>query len=806
MDNLTPLETKQDNFELKRFLNLILGNWYWVLGFLLASLAVSLFIIRYESPVYVVNASFLTKKFDDRLSANPLMSLAEGSGSPMYRTGMTDVSQEIPLLKSQGRIQATLDRLDFSVSYFIQGQFKTTEVYPADYYELRQDPTSANYPYGRQIYVNAINNEQYQLQTDDPQWQPAFEGVELSFGQSYDIDGWKFKVDLRSKNGRSVDNQHYFVIKTDNELLNTYRDRLQLSWLDKGSSILNARMATELPEKEHAFLGTYIDVIVQKGLEEKSEQVTNTINFINEYLPQISDSLLAYQKRLDRFKLENGEVISGSSVVFDKLNELESQKAELMISNRYFDYLIEYIKENRNEEIFAPAMIGLDQAPLNTLLNQYIEIKWQENDADLNEFNEKNPLINRKHDPIEKIEQNIFESIKNLKAVNYREIAEIEKKIGFFYSTIVDLQVQSREYAELERMIALYETVFNNLITRRTDAFLSQASTVSDYQVVTNPRYDKTQPISPDKNKLIIIALLVGLGVPLGILYVFSIFNDKVVSKNDLLSNTNIPLLGYVGHSLELDNLVVFNKPKSLVAESFRRIRANLQYFSRGNGKNVLLITSSISAEGKTFCSVNLAFTYALSGKKTIIIGADMRKPTLAKSFGLERDQGLSNYLSGQCTLEEAVHPTGNEDLKIIPGGTIPPNPAELILMPKMKDMMDHLKIHYDYIIIDTPPIGLVADAIELMEFSDLNILIVRQNNTFKKSLHETTENYQKGQLKNLAILFNDVDFQKLEYGYKAYVEGYQSYGYGYSSGYFDEDAKQKGWFGSLFGAKKKRS
>ncbi|MEQ8878340.1 MAG: polysaccharide biosynthesis tyrosine autokinase, partial [Cyclobacteriaceae bacterium] len=788
MEQLSNINSQQDNFQLKRFANLIIGRWYWVLGFLGGSLLMAFLIIRYASPVYVVSTSFLTKKYDDRLAANPLMSLAESSGSPIYRSGLVEMSQEIPLLKSQDRIRTTLDQLSFGTSYHIEGKFKTSEVYPSDFYEVSLSSGSQRAPYGNPIYLSVVETG-YQLSTPDEEWNELLKDQIFEFGEEYTIAGWAFTITSKNRNGMP-ENQHYFVLRNPTDLLNSYRNRLNLNWQKQGSSILNASITSEIPEKDHAFMHTYLDVIVEKGLKEKSEGISNTISFINEYLPQISDSMLVYQKRLDQFKLENGAGIDGSAVVFDRLSELEVEKAELMIANRYLDYLVKYIKENRDAEVFAPAMIGLDKPPLQSLLNQYIEIRWTEQE-DMNASNSKNPLVQRKNGDLDRIEQNIFEGIRSLKQVNYNEIAGVDRKIDFYYSTIGDIQDASREYAELTRMISLYESVFNDLITRRTEAFLSQASITSDYQVVSDPTYDKTTPISPDKNKIFIIAIFIGLGVPLGVLYVFSISNNKVVSKHDLLMNTNIPLLGYVGHSIEKNSLVVFQKPKSLVAESFRRIRANLQYFSKGNGKNVLLLTSSISAEGKTFCSLNLAFTYASSGKKTIIVGADMRKPTLGKIMGMHRDQGLSNYLSGQCTLDEAIHETGNKDLQIIPGGSIPPNPAELILLPRMRDMMDHLKANYELVIIDTPPIGLVADAIELMEFSDLNILIVRQNVTFKKSLHETTEQYEKGQLKNMAILFNDVDFQKLEYGYKAYVEGYQSYGYGYNSGYFEEQTRK---------------
>lgn len=352
----------------------------------------------------------------------------------------------------------------------------------------------------------------------------------------------------------------------------------------------------------------------------------------------------------------------------------------------------------------------------------------------------------------------------------------------------------------------MYESVFNELITRRTEAFLSQASTVSDYQIVTQPGFNKANPISPDRKKILTIALLLGLGFPVGFLYLKEVLNKKVISKDDLESNTNIPLLGNVGHNPERSDLVVLHKPKSLVTESFRGLRANLQYFRKE--KDVVLITSSVGGEGKTFCSINLALTYALAGIRTVLVGADMRKPTLAGNFNLSRKQGLSNYLAGIVDQEEVIYKTKNEFLQVIPGGSVPPNPAELLLSPAMEILIDNLKEKYDVIIIDTPPVGLVADAVELLRFSSTNLLIVRQGRTYKKSLEAVTEMYNNGKIKNLAIVFNDVDFRKLEYGYRSY--GYmQNYGYGYGYGngygygYYDKgDNAKTTWLKKMMGRK----
>jgi capsular exopolysaccharide synthesis family protein len=779
-------ETKDSLEDIKIILAKILRRWYWIVIVLVLSLTVAYLYIRYQDPVYIVRASFISRKFDDR-TVNLVPRLTELGFSESI-----EVYQQIPLLKSENRIYETLERLDFDISYFVEGRLKTTELYQSSPYVVVSDDSSGYIPYNQKIYLDKVNDRQYRLSTETDFLNQRFSDKTFLFGVEQNVNDWQFVINKDNGNGINPDYRYYFVIHDPRSLMSKYRSRLDIQWAERGSAILNTSISSEIPEKDYNFLTTYLKVIIDFGLAEKQEYLVNSIDFMNSYMGEVADSIVNYQNQIDQFRLTNRDVISGSTLVIDKLSALEEEKANLLLEMSYYDYLKDYIEEHRTEEVFAPNLIGLEVPPLEDLINNYMEVKW-EDQVSKNEFNNKNPLVNKQNEEFDRIEKNIYESIINLKQLNTEKSNELEKQINFYLRSIDKLQVEYRMYVGMERMLAIYEELYNQLLTRKTDANISMASLTSDYQMVTEPFYSSI-PIYPDKDKSYIISLLLGLGLPIGLILLIDYINPRVISKEDLKRHTNIPVIGSVGHFKGKTNLVVSHKPKSQVSEAFRVIRANLEYIDAENkDTRIILVTSSISGEGKTFCSANLALTYAKMGKKTILIGADMRKPALSRNFNLERAHGLSNYLSGQDAIEDIIYASGEEDaMDVIPGGHVPPNPSELLTSKRMPELMEFVRKHYEVVIFDTPPIGLVSDTMELIRHSFTPLLIVRQGVSYKKSLDAITEMYQAGKIKNLGIIMNDIHYYKYDYG--AYYGRNYGYGSGSGYGYYDDENKRGFW------------
>jgi capsular exopolysaccharide synthesis family protein len=306
--------------------------------------------------------------------------------------------------------------------------------------------------------------------------------------------------------------------------------------------------------------------------------------------------------------------------------------------------------------------------------------------------------------------------------------------------------------------------------------------------------------ISPKKSLNYTIALIIAILIPLIIIIIRDFFNDKIVERKDVEEHTTVPIIGTIGHNDKGVELVVHEKPKSSIAESFRTIRTNLQYLNAGNEEKCIVInvSSTVSGEGKTFCAANLASIFAMSEKKTLIMGVDLRKPKLHKEFGITNNKGLTTYLIGKDKLEDVIYKTVVENLEFMPAGPVPPNPAEMIDTQKMADLMAHLKTLYDFIIVDTPPVALVTDALLLNKFACVNIFVVRQNYSSKSVLKFVNDLFTEKDMKALSILINDVKVPsyygyRTGYGYRYGGYGYSyGYGYGYGSGYgyYDDDVE----------------
>jgi capsular exopolysaccharide synthesis family protein len=386
----------------------------------------------------------------------------------------------------------------------------------------------------------------------------------------------------------------------------------------------------------------------------------------------------------------------------------------------------------------------------------------------------------------------LLENIGSAKKSLSYDLSIIETKINETETTIKQLPDDQQELIKIKRKYDLSDNVYGTFLEKRSEANIVKAANLSDIHFIDPAKDIGDKPIGPNTSVNYVTALFLGLLVPL--LLVFGIFytNNSIQNAEDISKLTQIPLLGIVGLSNETTELAVFNKPKSALSESFRAIRSSLQFLYKKqqlDGAKTLMITSSVSGEGKTFCSLNIATVFALSEKKTVIIGLDLRKPKLFEEFNLTNDVGLVNYLIKQKTLDEIINKTSIPYLDVIISGPTPPNPAELIMSDGMKEMFKELKQKYDYIILDTPPVGIVSDAMELAQFSDVVLYIIRQNFTKKEMITMLNNSVKRGELNNISIVLNGFQ-NKAKYGAGyGYGYGYGNYGNKvYASGYVDEE------------------
>ena len=392
-------------------------------------------------------------------------------------------------------------------------------------------------------------------------------------------------------------------------------------------------------------------------------------------------------------------------------------------------------------------------------------------------------------------------------------VSKLHERSSENVSQLKAMPAKMKKQAEIKRQVETWQNLYNFLQEQRAQTSISRASTIPN-SVVAEQAYPTNTPIKPNRKAIQILAILLGIGIPALLIFIGEILNDKVTTRADIEKITPAPILGEIGHSYSDKVLIVNKTTRSMVAEQFRIIRSNLQYIlSSKADKSVILVTSSFSGEGKSYVSINMGAVLALAGKRTVILEFDIRKPKVLSGLGIAKGQGITNYLVGKANLEELIRPVPDQDnLFVIGCGPVPPNPAELLLDQRVEDLFTYLREHFDIVVVDSAPVGMVSDAMTLSKFADSTLYLVRHRHTFKKQIALIDEFYAQNKLPKVSIIINDV---KMKAGYGYYGYGRYGYGYGYGYGsYYEEEQPPSNWLErilsyvdvrKLFGKKKRK-
>lgn len=784
--------------DIRRIFFLILKYWYWVVLSVLVALLIAYSVNRYTVRIYPVTMTILIK--DQNEQDNSISDLLYNSRG--FMPGKNYYNEEI-LLNSYPLVKKTIDNLDFNISYYQEGDIKTAELYPGPPITISIDTANSPLPVGKNFYIEVSNDTSAVIRSRDKK-----NNIDIRFGEWFKYDDVIFKI-------KKLDNvtlapfyqkELLLVFKNNVAIARGYTGRINVRWLQKGASILSLTLNGPIPAKEAAFLKKLAETYRDQDLAEKNEQATKTVEFIDDQLEVISDSLVQLEIQIQNFKENNFTLASPLGEVNryqENLDQLLREQSNIIIQDNYYEYLAKYLEENNDyRDITIPAAVGITNSHVNNLVNQLIDIQIQKNELSKVSVS-GNPYISGLNSKNNEIKKGIKEVLNSLKKSLEISKNEVDRQINQAKLGLAALPSVEREYVNLNRLYKLSESLYLILMEKKAEASITRASNASDVVVVNPPVFGGA--ITPKTKRNYLMALFLGLGLPIGLILLFDYFNDKVKFKEDVEKYTDIPFLGVIGHNKTGVNLVVNQSPRSAITESFRSVRSNINFFVGNKGSKTIMITSSIAGEGKTFCADNLAMIFASTGKKTVLLGADMRRPKVFKDFKLSNDFGLSNYLSSDVSENEIIQSSSFENLYVINSGTPPPNPSELLLRERLPTLIDNLKNEYDYIIIDSPPIGLVTDAMILAKYVDHSIYIVRQGYTPVGTVKNVDEMFRSGKISNLSILFNDVTVNKYGYGYGySYKYGY-TYGYGYNngSGYYTPDNGAKNVF-HLFKSKKR--
>ena len=701
----------------------------------------------------------------------------------------TSLNDELMVIKSYPLVLQTILDLNFDIVYYISGNIKTVETF--DYF-AEIDVKSNIKPYGLEFLIIPIDSNKFKINSTQ------LEDKVYNYDQLIQFENSVFSV-KRNKiffDNQKSDNFSPLKIKfrNPNNIAKEYLSKLSVNRMKKDASIIELSFSGNDKAKNIKFLNKLIDNYLIKNLIDKNKASENALKFIDNQLKETRDSLSLIERQLQRFKTSNN--ITNISVeaerFYNELNEYEKQKASLRIQNKYFDYLEDYLhKQTDFQNLVVPVSYGINDQMLNNMTTKLVELQLEKNLLNPNGILE-NPSIKDLDVQIFEISLGIIEIVKAKKKTNKILLSDLNNQINLVQNSLNSLPQVERELININRLYDLSESIYLFLMQKRAEAGISGASSVADAKIIEPALEETTILKKPQIFTNYLIGLFFGFFIPLIVLFLQELFNDKILLKSDISDQTDAPFLGFIFKNHSGKSLITKSNPKSSVSESFRLVASNINFFlDKKDEGNSILFTSSISGEGKTFSAKNLAVIFSSLGKKVILVGADLRRPKLYLDFISDNKIGLSNYLSENIEINNIIKKTDFKNLNIINSGPIPPNPSELLSKNKMKELIISLKKSFDYVIIDTPPVGIVSDSIVLTEFSDLNIFLVRQNFTKKRLLENINDFYVSKKIKNLCILFNEIKGPD-PYGYR-YGYSYDNYSEYYDLDNDSEDSKK--WY-----------
>ncbi|MCG8580950.1 MAG: polysaccharide biosynthesis tyrosine autokinase [Bacteroidales bacterium] len=762
-------------FDINRLIRLVKKNWYlFVISFPLCFGAVFLY-HRYTVPVYKASATLMLKGSEQKSFSQA--DLMEGFGlSPEMRS----VENQSFIIRSRNIIKKAIDRLDFGVSYYQKGRFKDSEIYNRSPFTVDFDsihPQLLNVPVEVMLLANnkvkvSVKSEGGVLHNYADEKFAGRTGV-LNYERIVSVGEWltenafSFKIDRKTNVSPTPGASYYFIFKTHSQLTSEYRSSLGVAPYREGSSILFITSVGTSPNKIIRFLDELCEVILEHNLDQKNDMATRSIAFIESQLAMVSDTLDKVQNRLSSYRKANRFMGPSefSQKLADKYYDTETELKMLNMRIDYYGFLQKNLKVSDDfEQFLLPAVDNESTGLVSELVKQLIELQKEIEmlKSTAQESNQYVVALNERIDiTIDLLNKSINQVLRNLEL----EKNKVENELRSILGDMEKLPELEKDYLIIDRTYKLNDAIYTFLLQKHSETQISKASNAPDNEVIDNASISAL--VSPNKNSDYKKGLMLALLIPAVFIGLKEFLNTKVRGGDDLrMLVPQVPVIGMVVNNKNDAENVIHEYPHSVISESFRSIRTKLKFMTAAKELKVITLTSSNTGEGKTFCAQNLASVFAISGKKTVLVGFDMRKPRLTALFNLENKVGLSNYFIGQCKVEDIIYDSFLENVSVIPAGPIPPNPSELIVGEKTDELYAYLRKEFDVVVIDSPPIGLVADARLLMHHSDCNLFIVRANYTSKDHMVHTVDNLISEKVEGLGVILNDISINEKGYGY----------------------------------------
>ena len=796
-------EQSEEQVNIQELLFRYLIHWPWFVVSIIICIACAWGYLRLTTPIYNISATVLIK--DEKKGGGASMSSdLEKMGLEGFVSSSSNVDNEIEVLRSKSLAREVVNNLGLFVTYMDEDEFPSKELYhtspvlvslthqEADKLPGRMEINMILQPTGALGVQITVGEKEYRKQFDKlPAVFPTDEGTVAFFANNDTLSAVRPENITKERHITAFINRPFSVLKE-------YVSSLSIAPTSKTTSVVVISLENTNTRRGRDYINKLLEMYNINANNDKNEVAQKTAEFIDERIGIISKELGSTEQDLENFKRSAGitDLSSEAQIALTGNAEYEKKRVENQTQINLVIDLQRYMKGNEYEVL--PSNIGLQDAASAGAIDRYNQMLVERKRL-LRTSTENNPTIINLDTSIRAMRTNVQATLDaTLKGLQITK-EDLAREASRYSRRINDAPTQERQFVSIARQQEIKSGLYLMLLQKREENAITLAATANNVKIIDEALADDN-PISPKKTIVYLVALVLGVGLPVGVIYLIGLTKFKIEGRADVEKLTSLPVVGDIPLADEkTGSIAVFENQNNLMSETFRNVRTNLQFMLE-NGKNVILVTSTISGEGKSFISANLAISLSLLGKKVVIVGLDIRKPGLNKVFNIpKKEHGITQYLTNTtANLMDFVQPSDiNKNLFILPGGTVPPNPTELLARGGLEKAIETLKANFDYVILDTAPVGMVTDTLLIGRVADLSVYVCRADYTHKAEFTLINELAENNKLPNLCIAVNGLDLNSRKYGY---YYGYGKYGkyygygkrYGYGYGYGEKHGGEK--------------
>ncbi len=772
--NNTPMEDSNKDF--KRFLGIFGKNKF--LTFLIVALSIlgGLVYAYFSQPVFETYSTIEVS--NEKLDMNMMMNKGLSDDATLIDT-------QVEIIRSRNLIEQAVDKIGYRTHYYAISHYKENELYKDSPIELAALEVKNSHFYGTKFMIDVIDDQSFKLYSKkDGVVASLKSGISELMGKKNNsliysgIHKFSEKIDtpyfsLIVKKSASLEkNQYAFVVLDKDTAIHTISKNLSVFPTAKNGSVIKMIYQDNVATRAKDFLDALVDIYLNQSVTKKSSQASQALSFVDQQLKEVSKKLQQSAIKLENYKEENNliNIETESDVTLRQLSDYKARLSDIKIQESAFQSLYEEFKRGNYG---AVSSLAKEYPVLETLLSDYQKAKSDKISL-LGTFTEEHPDVEKANEKIEDIKMALESSIESINDTLRERKRSLEDTLYSKETNLLKLPEKERELADLTRKYGVNEKTYQFLLEKQAEMSINKASTVSSNRVLDRAIVEK-RPVKPNLAMILGSSALLGLIIAMLLAFLRDLMDNKIKTRDDLSHITKIPFYGVIPHVKSSEKMFILEDQQSVASEALRLIRTNLEFISTDKKGKVIVVSSTVPGEGKTTTATNLAGVFGMSDKKCIVISLDMRRPMLHRVFALTNKVGMSTVLSKNSELKDVIWEHKKIDnLDIITSGPIPPNPSELMQSGKLDKLIEELRETYDYIIVDSPPMGSITDAIILMKLADISLIVFRSEfseKEFVKSLEDVISSYN---IENVGLVLNDVkpknmsqSFFKYSYTYK---------------------------------------